>query len=486
MIDNWRDALIDLSYVAAAILFILGLKQLSSPPRARRGNQLAALGMAIAVVATLFTRGMDNHLLILIGIAVGAVPSIFFAQTVKMTAMPQMVAIFNGMGGATAALVSVVEFQHKTGIGRGEVISIVLGALIGSISFTGSLIAFAKLQELMSGRPIVYPSQKLINAVLFGAIALLGVLVVALQDGDLAQTLLVLLFLAALALGALLVLPIGGADMPVVIAILNSLTGLAAALTGFVLNNQALVVAGALVGASGSLLTLLMARAMNRSVTNVLFGAFGAAPAAGAAAAGEARPMREITAEDAAWALVYANRVIIVPGYGLAVARAQQAVRELADILKAERGTKVLYAIHPVAGRMPGHMNVLLAEANIPYEDLKEMDEINNDFANADVAVVIGANDVTNPAARTDPGSPIYGMPILNVDQTGDALPPDPTQRPRIIVLKRGRGAGFAGIENELFYHEKTGMLLGDARESLSQLITAVKEAAGQASKEAA
>ena len=424
MIENWRDALIDLSYVVASVLFIVGLKQLGSPATARRGNQLAAVGMAVAVLATVFTRGLQNHLLIVIGIVVGAGASIVPSRTVKMTAMPQMVAIFNGMGGATAALVSVVEFEHATDIGRGETTSIVLGTLIGSISFTGSMIAFAKLQELMSGRPIVFPSQRVINAALGGAVLLLAVLVIALGSGGVAQALLVPLFLAALALGALLVLPIGGADMPVVIAILNSLTGLAAALTGFVLGNQALVVAGALVGASGSLLTLLMARAMNRSVTNVLFGAFGAAPAAaggGGAVVGEAQPVRETSAEDAAVPLAYAERVIIVPGYGMAVAQAQHTVRELADVLE-ERGVDVKYAIHPVAGRMPGHMNVLLAEANVPYDDLKEMDEINDDFARTQVALVIGANDVTNPAARNDSSSPIYGMPILNVDQAEQVI----------------------------------------------------------------
>ena len=469
MIDNWRDALIDWSYVVAAILFVVGLKQLGSPATARRGNQLAAIGMAIAVVATLFTRGLDNRLLILVGIAVGAVISVYPARTVKMTAMPQMVAIFNGMGGATAALVSVAEFQDKVDVPRGEVISIVLGTLIGSISFTGSMIAFAKLQELMSGRPIVFPSQKTVNAALAGVIGVLAILVIAIQEGNAARTLLVLMFLAALVLGASLVLPIGGADMPVVIAILNSLTGLAAALTGFVLGNQALVVAGALVGASGSLLTMLMARAMNRSVANVLFGAFGGGPAVGAGGGGgdggEALPVREISAEDAAVPLAYAQRVIIVPGYGLAVAQAQHSVRELAELLTG-RGVDVRYAIHPVAGRMPGHMNVLLAEANVSYDDLYEMEQINDDFGKTDVALVIGANDVTNPAARNDTASPIYGMPILNVDQAVN-----------IIVLKRSMKSGFAGIENELFHDPKTTMLFGDAKDSLTKLIAAVKAA---------
>ncbi|HET7094530.1 MAG TPA: NAD(P)(+) transhydrogenase (Re/Si-specific) subunit beta, partial [Thermomicrobiales bacterium] len=368
-------------YLAAAVLFIFGLKRLSSPATARFGNRLAALGMAVALVATLFTPGLRNLPLILIGLIIGAAVSTYASEKVKMTQMPQMVAIFNGLGGGTAALVSVVEFQHKTGIGRGEIASIVLGTIIGSISFAGSMIAFAKLQELMSGRPIVYSGQQLVNAALGVVIVILGVAVVVMGEGSLPRTLLVLMFLAALALGALVVLPIGGADMPVVIAILNSLTGLAAALTGFVLSNQALVVAGVLVGASGSLLTLLMARAMNRSLTNILFGAFGAAHTTATAASIAERPVQSITPDDVAWTLAMANRVIIVPGYGLAVARGQQAVRELADILEKGRGIDVRYAIHPVAGRMPGHMNVLLAEADVPYEKLKEMESINGEFA---------------------------------------------------------------------------------------------------------
>lgn len=466
MIENWRDAAIDISYVIAAVLFIIGLKRLSHPSTARQGNQLSAIGMALAIVATLFQPELRNHVLIIIGLVIGAAASIYPARVVKMTAMPQMVAIFNGMGGGTAALIAIVEFQHADILPRGEVISIVLGVIIGSISFTGSMIAFSKLQELMSGRPITYPSQQVINAAIGLAVLVIAVLTITLGDAGIAKFLIVLLFAGALVLGALVVLPIGGADMPVVIAILNSLTGVAAALTGFILNNQAMVVAGALVGASGSLLTLMMARAMNRSVTNVLFGAFGAVTAtagSGGSAATTDLPMREATPDDAAVPLAYAERVIIVPGYGLAVAQAQHIVRELAEVLEA-RGVNVKYAIHPVAGRMPGHMNVLLAEANVPYEDLREMDEINDDFAAADVAIVVGANDVTNPAARTDPTSPIYGMPVLNVDQAKS-----------ILVLKRGRGSGFAGIENELFYNPKTSMLFGDAKESLSGLVTAVK-----------
>ena len=466
ILDN-RVVLINVAYLVAAVCFIVGLKLLSSPGTARRGNQIAALGMAVAVVATLFMPGLANIWLILVGLVIGAVVSAFAARQVKMTAMPQMVAIFNGMGGATAALVSLVEFEHKAGIGRGEIVSIVLGVIIGSISFSGSMIAFGKLQELISGRPINYPSQRQINAILGVAALAVGLIIVLIGQSALTNLLIVLLFLGALALGALMVLPIGGADMPVVIAVLNSMTGVAAALTGFVLNNQALIIAGILVGASGSFLTVLMARAMNRSVSNVLFGAWGAAAAGPGAAAGAAPelPMREATPDDAAVPLAYADKVIIVPGYGLAVAQAQHAVRELAEALE-ERGVDVKYAIHPVAGRMPGHMNVLLAEANVPYDDLREMDEINDDFATTDVAIVVGANDVTNPAARDDPSSPIFGMPILNVDQAKN-----------VYVLKRGRGAGFAGIENMLFHNPKTAMLFGDAKDSLSKLTTAVREA---------
>jgi H+-translocating NAD(P) transhydrogenase subunit beta len=468
MIDNWRDAFVDLSYFGASICFIIGLKFLSMPARARRGNQIAAIGMAVAILATLFSREIgQNYIFIIVAMIIGAALSTYAARLVKMTAMPQMVAIFNGMGGATAALVSVGEFSHKSDIAHGEELSIVLGTLIGSISFTGSMIAFLKLQEKLSGRPIVFPNQKLYNGILFGAIVVLGLLAIFLGDGFTAKFFVWIIFFAALALGALLVLPIGGADMPVVIAVLNSLTGLAAALAGLVLSNQAMVIAGALVGASGSYLTLLMARAMNRPVTNVLFGAFGAVQAAGPGANGatEALPVRETTPEDAAVQLAYAQRVIIVPGYGLAVAQAQHAVRELADVLE-DRGVNVRYAIHPVAGRMPGHMNVLLAEANVPYDDLFEMEQINDDFSSTDVSLVIGANDVTNPAARNDKTSPIYGMPILNVDQSHS-----------VIVLKRSMKSGFAGIENELFHDPKTSMLFGDAKDSITKLTGAVKSA---------
>jgi H+-translocating NAD(P) transhydrogenase subunit beta len=469
MIDNGRQAVIDIAYFASAILFILGLKFLSTPVRARRGNQIAAGGMALAILATFLSPHWksSNYFLVIVGLIIGGGVSAYMARKVKMTAMPQMTAAFNGMGGATAALVSVGEFMHKSDLGRGETLTIVLGAVIGSISFTGSVIAFLKLQEMISGGRIMIRNHQKINAVLGAGILVVGLLIVVLGQESSSKALLWLVFIAALGLGLLVTLPIGGADMPVVIAILNSLTGLAAALTGLAISNQAMVIAGALVGASGSYLTLLMAKAMNRSVANVIFGSWGGAVAAGpkAEGTGEQLPIRETTPEDVAVELAYAQKVIIVPGYGLAVAQAQHLVRELGDILQ-ERGVDVKYAIHPVAGRMPGHMNVLLAEANVPYDDLYDMEDINDEFASTDVALVIGANDVTNPAARNDPSSPIFGMPILNVDQAQS-----------IVVLKRSMKSGFAGIENMLFHDPKTAMLFGDAKESMSKLVTAVKEA---------
>ncbi|HEY8166768.1 MAG TPA: NAD(P)(+) transhydrogenase (Re/Si-specific) subunit beta [Gemmatimonadaceae bacterium] len=462
-----RDAVIAVSYIISAVLFIFGLKQLSSPATARSGNRLAAIGMTLALAATLLDRQILSFWTIAAGMVIGAVIGIYFARTVQMTAMPQMVALFNGMGGATAALVSVAEFLRIVGsgyvIGPGESASIVLGTAIGSISFTGSLIAFGKLQEILSGKPLQFPLQRVLNAAVLLTIVVLGIAIVT---GFAGTGALWLLFAAALALGALFVMPIGGGDMPVVISILNSLTGLAAALTGFVLHNQMLVVAGVLVGASGTLLTLLMSRAMNRSVANVLFGAFGADvidPVTKELAV--QRTVKQTTAEDTAIALAYARNVVIVPGYGLAVAEAQHTVRELATDLE-KRGVDVKYAIHPVAGRMPGHMNVLLAEANVPYDQLLEMDQVNGQFAQTDVVLVVGANDVVNPAARDDPSSPIYGMPILDVDRARN-----------IIVLKRSMGHGFAGIDNALFYHERTRMLFGDARQSLTQVGQALKAA---------
>ena len=462
-----RGSVIALSYIVAAVLFIFGLKQLSSPSTARSGNRLAAIGMALALGVTLLDRQIVSYWTIAIGTLIGAVMGVYFARTVQMTAMPQMVALFNGMGGATAALVSVAEFLRLTRlgvpIGAGESTSIVLGTAIGAVSFTGSIVAFGKLQEILPGRPLQFPLQRAVNALILIAVLALGVFVV-LGGGGAAS--LWMLFAAALVLGTMFVLPIGGGDMPVVISILNSLTGLAAALTGFVLHNQMLVVAGVLVGASGTLLTLLMSTAMNRSVGNVLFGAFGAASSDEAATASAVgRTVRQTTPEDTAIALAYARSVVIVPGYGLAVAEAQHTVRELATDLE-KRGVDVKYAIHPVAGRMPGHMNVLLAEANVPYDQLLEMEQVNGEFPQTDVVLVVGANDVVNPAARDDPSSPIYGMPILDVDRARN-----------VIVLKRSMGHGFAGIDNALFYHDKTRMLFGDARQSLTQVGQALKSA---------
>jgi NAD(P) transhydrogenase subunit beta len=462
-----RESAISIAYIISAVLFIFGLKRLSSPATARSGNQLAALGMVLALAATLLDRQILSFWMIAIGLIVGAAIGTYFARTVQMTAMPQMVALFNGMGGATAALVSLAEYIRLARVGApigvGEGASIVLGTIIGAVSFTGSLIAFGKLQEILPGKPLQFTMQRLLNGLLVLALLALGA---AIAMGAAGVSAMWALFGVALLLGALFVLPIGGGDMPVVISILNSLTGLAAALTGFVLHNQMLVVAGVLVGASGTLLTLLMSTAMNRSVGNVLFGAFGAAPAAGAGAADMTqRPIRQTTADDTAIALAYARSVVIVPGYGLAVAEAQHTVRELATDLE-KRGVDVKYAIHPVAGRMPGHMNVLLAEANVPYDQLLEMEQVNGEFPQTDVVLVVGANDVVNPAARDDPSSPIYGMPILDVDKARN-----------IIVLKRSMGHGFAGIENALFHHEKTRMLFGDARQSLTQVGQALKNA---------
>jgi H+-translocating NAD(P) transhydrogenase subunit beta len=458
---------INVAYLAAGVCLIVGIKRLSSPATARSGNVVAAVGMAIAIVFTLLSPEIDTYWLIAAGVAVGTVIGIASARMVKMTAMPQMVALFNGVGGGAAALIAAAEF-HRLAPSPGHVLpehigAMLFSALIGSISFSGSLVAFGKLQELLPGRPIVFPGQQIVNGLLFAALLGVGVLAGSTEAGAWA----VVLLLGALLFGALLVLPIGGADMPVVISLLNAFTGLAAASTGFVLENTALIIGGTLVGASGTLLTILMGRAMNRSLGNVLFGAFGAPATAGAAAAGgvETKSYREVSAEDCAVMLAYASRVVIVPGYGLAVAQAQHGVRELADLLE-KRGVDVKYAIHPVAGRMPGHMNVLLAEANVPYPQLYDMEDINPEFPRTDVALVIGANDVTNPAAREDPESPLYGMPILNVDASAN-----------VVVLKRSMSPGFAGIDNGLFYKANTAMLFGDAKDSVEKLVAAVKAA---------
>jgi NAD(P) transhydrogenase subunit beta len=464
-----RQVLDYLVWLVAAVSFILALKFLASPRSARTGNLLGAGGMTLVVAWTFFTTpGMlDNWWIVLVAGAVGSVIGVLGARRVAMTAMPQMVAIFNGAGGGSAAVVAIAEFLTDAGESGTDLlplpfmIATLLGAVIGAVSLTGSIVAFGKLQGVIASRPVKLPGQQIITSVLFLAIIALGVYVAGVEN----SVPLFLLFCAiALALGVVLVMPIGGADMPVVISLLNSYTGIAVAATGFVLGNYALLIAGTLVGASGAILTQLMTKAMNRSLFNVLFAGFGTGGGTTAAGAEGEEQLREINADDAAVLMAYGKRVIIVPGYGLAVAQAQGPVRELMDLLLA-RGVDVQFAIHPVAGRMPGHMNVLLAEANVPYERLKEMDEINDDFSDTDVALIIGANDVVNPLAREE-GSPISGMPILNVDQAQN-----------VIVLKRGRGTGFAGIPNPLFSNEKTSMLFGDAKPSVEALVSGVKAA---------
>ena len=458
---------INFTYLVSAVLLVVGIRRLSAPPTARSGNVIAAIGMTIAIVFTFLDPDVDSYWLIVIGMVIGTIVGVASARLVKMTAIPQMVALFNGVGGGAAALIAAAEFHRLAPLGGhlagDEVGAMLFSALIGSISFAGSLVAFGKLQEVLPGRPIVFGGQQLVNGAIFAALLAFGVLAGSTEAG----VWMVLLVVGALLFGVMLVLPIGGADMPVVISLLNAFTGLAAASAGFVLDNTALIIGGTLVGASGTLLTILMGRAMNRSLANVLFGAFGAAPAGGpvAGASTDGRSYREITAEDAAVMLAYANRVVIVPGYGLAVAQAQHAVRELADLLE-KRGVDVKYAIHPVAGRMPGHMNVLLAEANVPYPQLFDMEDINPEFPRTDVALVIGANDVTNPAARSVPESPIYGMPILNVDEAAN-----------VVVLKRSMNPGFAGIDNDLYYEPGTAMLFGDAKASVEKLVAGVKAA---------
>ena len=456
----------NLLYLVTIVAFILALRFLSSPRRARLGVQIGAAGMLWAIIVTLaLEEVVTGFWWMAAGMAIGSVIGVVGAKKVKMTAMPQMVALFNGVGGGAAALISLVEFHgvwaHSGDVGVESGISTVFSALVGSISFAGSMVAFGKLQDLISGRPITYPGQQVGNALLFAVSILLG----ALAMTSVSFWLLAAAIGAAALFGIVFVLPIGGADMPVVISLLNAFTGLAAAATGFVLHSNVLIVSGMLVGAAGSLLTMLMARAMNRSLANVLFGAFGKVVDAPGAAAADAdgAAVRSATADDIAVMLAYARRVVFVPGYGLAVAQAQHDVRNLAELL-AEKGVDVKYAIHPVAGRMPGHMNVLLAEANVPYDELYEMEAINPEFPQTDVAVVVGANDVVNPAARNQPGSPIYGMPILDVDKSQN-----------VVVIKRSMSPGFAGIDNPLFYDPKTVMLFDDAKAAMEKLIAAVK-----------
>jgi H+-translocating NAD(P) transhydrogenase subunit beta len=458
--------LANLLYLITIVAFVLALRFLSSPAHARRGNQIGAVGMVVAIVVTWVRIGSTSWWAIALAMLIGGSFGAVAARKVRMTAMPQMVALFNGVGGGAAALIALDEVHRvlpPPGTPTVDIsLGIVLSALIGSISFAGSMVAFAKLQELIGGRPITYVGQQFVNGALFvGALGCGIALVAGVQD----EWLLWVTIGASLLFGVLFVLPIGGADMPVVISLLNAFTGLAVALGGFELENNVLIVSGMLVGASGTLLTLMMSRAMNRSVANVLFGAFGKVTVSPAdvAASNGGQSVRSANAEDVAVMLAYAHKVVFVPGYGLAVAQAQHDVRQLADLLEA-KGVEVSYAIHPVAGRMPGHMNVLLAEANVPYPQLKEMDEANPEFSRTDVAVIVGANDVVNPDARNNQGSPIYGMPILNVDDAQT-----------VVVLKRSMNPGFAGIDNPLFYNPKTVMLFGDAKDSIDKLIADVK-----------
>ena len=451
-------------YLLAAVLFILGLRRLGSPATARSGNLMAAVGMLIAVVVTLLHQEIVEFQMIILGIVIGSAIGAAMARAIRMTAMPQLVAIFNGLGGGASAVVAASEFLRRSSeqadIPVDLSITIMLGTLIGLVTFSGSLVAFGKLQEIVETRPVVFPLQKTVSLVLF--LGILGMMAYAVATD--AMPVYAAMGVACLLLGVLLVIPIGGADMPVVISLLNSYSGLAAASAGFVLGNVMLIIAGSLVGAAGLILTQIMTRAMNRSLANVMFGAFGVeVQETGVGAQAGDRVAREVTAEDAAVLLTYARTAVFVPGYGLAVAQAQHQLRELADQMEA-KGATVRYAIHPVAGRMPGHMNVLLAEADVPYDKLFDLDEINDDFGTTDVVLVIGANDVVNPAAREDTASPIYGMPILDVDRARN-----------VVVLKRSLNPGFAGIDNALFYKENTSMLFGDARSSIGRLNDEVK-----------
>jgi NAD(P) transhydrogenase subunit beta len=454
-------------YIVAFSLFIIGIKQGTHPTTAKRGNLIAAVGMAVAVVTTLLLDGMGNWGLIVLGLGIGTAVGVIASIRVQMTEMPQMVALYNGVGGGAVALIAWSEIRHGISIGEDfpldSLIPVLFAGVIGSVSFWGSNIAFAKLQDLIPTRPIAAPGQQVINAVLLIAIVVICV-VLAVDHESPSQGLFILLLVLAAILGNLVVLPIGGADMPVVISLLNAFTGLSAAAAGFALDNVALIVAGTLVGSSGTILTMEMATAMNRSVANILFSGFGGAPAGGAAGGGEERPHVSIGAQDAAIKLAYADSVVIVPGYGLAVAQAQHAIKEVADQLE-KRGVTVNYAIHPVAGRMPGHMNVLLAEADVAYENLKEMEEINPELPRTDVAVVVGANDVTNPAAKNDPDSPIAGMPIIEVSEAQE-----------VIVIKRSLSPGFAGIDNDLFYESNTSMLFADAKAAAGEIAAAIED----------
>ena len=453
---------VQLVYLGCAVCFILALKGLSGPKTARAGNLIGAAAAVVAVIVPFIYLDMDHVPLMVGAIAVGTTGGVVGARRVQMTQMPQMVALFNGVGGGAAALVALLELQeivpHAEDVSWFTLAATAFTILVGSVSFAGSIITFAKLQELMTSRPVIFPGLPIV----FGGAGIASIVLGVLTVTDPAVNIGIVLALLGLLIGVLLVLPVGGADVPIVISLLNAFTGLTVAAGGYVLQNTLLLVGGTLVGASGTFLTLLMARAMGRSVTNILFGALKGGSTLGAGEASD-RPVRSAGPEDVAILLGYADRVIVVPGYGLAVAQAQHTLRELVDVL-GERGTKVDYAIHPVAGRMPGHMNVLLAEAQVPYEQLIEMDDINGEFKHTDVVLVVGANDVVNPAAKTTPGAPIYGMPILNADEAQ-----------QIVFMKRSMRPGFAGIENELLFDPKTTLLFGDAKDSLGKLLNAVK-----------
>jgi len=481
-----RVLIMQLAYLLSAVLFILGLKRLSHPDTARGGNRLAAIGMLIAVVATLVGEQILTWQWIIGGLLIGAVVGGFMARFVKMTAMPQMVGLFNGLGGLASGLVAAAEYLRYThgkvldgGVMVSDIpldgsISIMLGTLIGAVTLSGSLVAFGKLQGIVTEKAVKYPGQQFLNALLFlGILATMAYLTVVTPEAIAASStgtiniVYYALWGAAMLLGVLLVIPIGGADMPVVVSLLNSYSGLAASAAGFVLNNNVLIISGALVGASGLILTRIMCKAMNRSLANVIFGSFGETTGGGPVAKGEKRTMADVNdvqADDVAMLLAYAKQVVIVPGYGLAVAQAQHKLRELCDNLES-RGVTVKYVVHPVAGRMPGHMNVLLAEANVPYNQLYEPEDVNSDIANVDACLVVGANDVVNPAARDDPNSDLYGMPIIEVDRAKHC-----------VVMKRSLNPGFAGVDNELFYGRNTMMLFGDAADSIGRILEELKQ----------
>ncbi len=463
-----QSQVLEIIYLIGSITFIIGLKMLSHPESARRGNLVAAFGMTIAILGTIFLYRDEynqpfasfNIILIFIALVIGTVIGVLAAKRVKMTAMPQMVSLFNGMGGACAAIISVVEYQHHFAAGEyGYTGTVLAGLLIGSISFSGSMIAFGKLNGNVSDK--TFPFQSVINLILLAGLVAAGIYLAIQPETN--MPVLGMLAAACLVYGVLFVMPIGGADMPVVISLLNSFTGVAAACGGFIYDNQVMLTGGILVGSSGTLLTILMCKAMNRSLLNVIVGSFGGSASGGATAGTTQGTVKEISLTDAGVLLSYSKKVMIVPGYGLAVAQAQHTCHELENLLE-EKGVEVKYAIHPVAGRMPGHMNVLLAEADVPYPKLLEMEDANSEFASTDAVIVIGANDVVNPAAKKNPQSPIYGMPILEVEEAQN-----------VIVMKRSMNAGYAGIENELFYEPKTRMLFGDAKSTLQKLVTEVK-----------